>query len=106
MMPPLRRARLRKGESHNIDPSYAARAMTSAIDPQRWAEAMASFEARAEVAEAERPAWLEALVAPRPEPHALLIAPIRADSAAEHSAFPPASGAPRAGVRHSKVETP
>jgi hypothetical protein len=61
--------------------------MTNAIDPQRWAEAMASFEAWAEVAEPERAAWLEALAAARPELHALVVTLIHADSAAEHSAF-------------------
>ncbi len=61
--------------------------MTSAPDPRQWAEAMAAFGAWADLPEAERAPWLEAMAASEPELHGRVASLIRADRDAEGGAF-------------------
>jgi eukaryotic-like serine/threonine-protein kinase len=54
---------------------------------QNWGNAMAAFDAWAELPEAQRGAWLDALASSEPGVHAKLVALIRADRDAEERSF-------------------
>jgi len=56
-------------------------------DPKVWAEAMAAFDAWAELAPPDRPAWLAALATAQPALHERLAALIRADGDADDRSF-------------------
>jgi serine/threonine-protein kinase len=76
--------------------------MANPPDPQLWADALSAFDVWAELPEAERAAWLDAMAAARPELHARLITLIRADGAADERSFlspyATASHTPNAGL--------
>ena len=70
--------------------------MPSSSNPQGWADAMSAFDAWAELPDAQRAPWLEALAAAQPELHFRVAALIRADRDAEDQSFlsPDAETAP------------
>jgi eukaryotic-like serine/threonine-protein kinase len=61
--------------------------MTEAPNPKHWADAMAAFDAWADMPEDDRGAWLEAMAAAEPALHALVASLIRADRDAEGASF-------------------
>jgi serine/threonine protein kinase len=61
--------------------------MTDSPKAQGWGDAMAAFDAWAELSESQREAWLQALAASEPTVHAKLLALIRADREAEARSF-------------------
>jgi serine/threonine protein kinase len=61
--------------------------MTSSAQPGPWAEAMAAFEAWAELPAADRVAWLASLADEKADLHARLESLIRADEEAEQRSF-------------------
>ena len=61
--------------------------MTEPSNPNGWADAMASFDAWAELPDARRVAWLGDLARAQPELHERLAALIRADRDAEDRSF-------------------
>ena len=61
--------------------------MTNLSDADDWAEAMAAFDAWADLPEAQRPAWLDALSAAQPALHARILSLIGADRDAENLCF-------------------
>ena len=80
--------------------------MSDPTNPNSWADAMAAFDAWAELPDAQRATWLGDLALARPELHERLAALIRADRDAEDRSFlvpgdaaAPATGASLLGQR-------
>src|SRR5665213_2583262 len=81
--------------------------MSDAVHDTDWAAAMAAFDAWAEMPEADRPAWLEAVAKTDSALHARVAALIRSDQDAQERSFlspgASATSAPAAGLEGQRL---